>query len=147
MSNYSSDDEKVIDFQIHRLCQSFGTLTKRSDANFTNQFWLTIKCKVLLLIHLFFCQFSQHLQRAPLAQACSLCPIQNSQFKIPLALFRALYRLKKRLSLWCIKGNSEAVLLYFTNCKVVIIFNNTSDTLPPLTQTLKEIHQMKKICE
>jgi len=22
MSNYSSDDEKVIDFQIHRLCQS-----------------------------------------------------------------------------------------------------------------------------
>ena len=34
------------------------------------------------------------------------------QFKIPLALFKALYRLKKRLSLWCIKGNSRAVLLY-----------------------------------
>ena len=38
MSNYSSDDEKVIDFQIYRLFQSFGTLTKCSDANFTNQF-------------------------------------------------------------------------------------------------------------
>ena len=54
----------------------------------------------------------------PLVQAYSLCPIhnshtrptcptrpkiQNSQFIIPLALFRAHYRLKKRLSLWCIK--------------------------------------------
>jgi len=38
MSNCDSDDEKVIDFQIHRLFQSFGTLTKCSDANFTSQF-------------------------------------------------------------------------------------------------------------
>ncbi len=38
MSSCSFDDEKVIDFQIYRLCQSFGTLTKCSDANFTNQF-------------------------------------------------------------------------------------------------------------
>ena len=38
MSNCDSDDEKVIDFHIHRLCQSFGTLTKCSDPNFTNQF-------------------------------------------------------------------------------------------------------------
>ena len=28
MSNCDSDDEKVIDFHIHRLCQSFRTLTK-----------------------------------------------------------------------------------------------------------------------
>ena len=28
MSNCDSDDEKVIDFQIHRIFQSFGTLTK-----------------------------------------------------------------------------------------------------------------------
>ena len=27
MSSCSFDDEKVIDFQIYRLCQSFGTLT------------------------------------------------------------------------------------------------------------------------
>ncbi len=27
MSNCDSDDEKVIDFQIHRIFQSFGTLT------------------------------------------------------------------------------------------------------------------------
>jgi len=38
MSNYDSDDEKVIDFQIHILFQSFGILTKCSDANFTSQF-------------------------------------------------------------------------------------------------------------
>ena len=38
MSSCSFDDEKVIDFQIYRLCQSFRTLTKRSDANFTSQF-------------------------------------------------------------------------------------------------------------
>ena len=54
----------------------------------------------------------------------SLQLVPNSKFKIqnlpiPLALFRAHYRLKKRLSLWCIKENSEAVLLYFTNCKGV----------------------------
>ena len=34
------------------------------------------------------------------------------QFKIPFALFRAHYRLKKRLSLWYIKENSRVVLLY-----------------------------------
>ena len=38
MSNCDSDDEKVIDFHIHRLFQSFGTLKKCSDANFTSQF-------------------------------------------------------------------------------------------------------------
>jgi len=38
MSSCSFDDEKVIDFQIHILFQSFGTLTKCSDANFTSQF-------------------------------------------------------------------------------------------------------------
>ena len=69
----------------------------------------------------------------PLAQACSLCPIQNSQFSprptcptrptihnskfiIPLALFIALYSLKKRFSIWQVKRNSRAVLLYFTDC-------------------------------
>ncbi|GEM_PF-6508692 len=31
---------------------------------------------------------------------------------IPFPLFRAHYRLKKRLSLWCIKENSKAILLY-----------------------------------
>ena len=38
--------------------------------------------------------------------------IHNSQFKIqiPLALFRALYRLEKLFSLWWVKGNSRAVL-------------------------------------
>ena len=45
-------------------------------------------------------------------------PSHNSKFKIhnlpiPLALFKALYRLKKRLSLWCIKGNSRAVIFLF----------------------------------
>ena len=64
----------------------------------------------------------------PLPQAYSLCPIHNSlpvplvplvppvppvpKFTIPLALFRVHYRLKKRLYLWCIKGNSGVVLLY-----------------------------------
>ena len=53
---------------------------------------------------------------------CPTCPtrptcltrptIQNSQFIIPLALFRAHYRLKKRFSLWWVKGNSRVVLLY-----------------------------------
>ena len=38
MSNCDSDDEKVIDFQIHTLFQSFGTLKKCSGANFTSQF-------------------------------------------------------------------------------------------------------------
>ena len=34
------------------------------------------------------------------------------QFIIPLALFRAHYRLKKLFSLWYIKENSRVVLLY-----------------------------------
>ena len=34
------------------------------------------------------------------------------QFKIPFALFRAHYRLEKRLSLWWKKGNSRANLFY-----------------------------------
>ena len=55
----------------------------------------------------------QGLKAPPLAQACSLCPIHNSKFTIPLALFRALYRLKKLLSLWWVKGNSRVVLLYY----------------------------------
>ena len=44
----------------------------------------------------------------PLVPPVSLVP----QFKIPFALFRAHYRLKKRLSLWYIKENSRVVLLY-----------------------------------
>ena len=43
------------------------------------------------------------------------------QFKIPFTLLKVLYRLEKRLSLWCIKENSRAVLFYFTDCKIVII--------------------------
>ena len=47
--------------------------------------------------------------------------IQNSKFTIhnlpiPLALFRAHYRLEKRFSLWCIKKNSRAILLYYIDC-------------------------------
>ena len=38
------------------------------------------------------------------------------QFKIPLALFRAHYRLEKLFSLWCIKENSRAILLYCIDC-------------------------------
>ena len=37
---------------------------------------------------------------SPLARACSSCPIHNSKFIIPFALFRAHYRLKKLFSLW-----------------------------------------------
>ena len=55
-----------------------------------------------------------------LPQVLPVPQIQNSEFKIqnlpiPLALFRALYRLKKRLSLWCIKEISRAILLYYTD--------------------------------
>ena len=39
------------------------------------------------------------------------------QFKIPFALFRAHYRLKKRLFLWCIKENDRLVFC------IVLIFN------------------------
>ena len=72
----------------------------------------------------------------PLAQACSLCPIHNSQFTIHNSQFKihnskftiqnskfkiqnskfkiqnshSHYRLKKRLFLWWVKGNSRAVL-------------------------------------
>ena len=52
-----------------------------------------------------------HSEDIPPAVA-SLQLVPNSKFIIPLALFRALYRLKKRLSLWCIKKNSRAILLY-----------------------------------
>ena len=62
----------------------------------------------------------------PLARACSSCPIQNSEFTIhnlpiPLALFRAHYRLKKLFSLWRVKRNSRVVLFCFTDCKDVMI--------------------------
>ena len=66
----------------------------------------------------------------PLARACSSCPIQNSQFIIPLALFKALYRLKKRLSLWCIKGNSRAVLLYCVDQQVIGILTTHLEHYP-----------------
>ena len=39
------------------------------------------------------------------------------QFKIPFALFRAHYRLKKLFSLWCIKENDRLVFC------IVLIFN------------------------
>ena len=39
------------------------------------------------------------------------------QFKISFALFRALYRLKKLFSLWCIKENDRLVFC------IVLIFN------------------------
>ena len=54
---------------------------------------------------------------------CPTCPtIQNSKFKIhnlpiPFALFRAHYRFKKRLSLWCIKENNRLVFC------IMLIFN------------------------
>ena len=79
--------------------------------------------------------------------ACAQFKIQNSlpvlpvapvpQFTIhnlpiPFALFRALYRLKKLFSLWCIKEISRAILLYFTNC--CYNFNNASDTLPRIKE-------------
>ena len=69
MSSCSFDDEKVIDFHIHRLCPPAGA---------------------------------------------SLQLVPNSEFtiQIPFALFRVLYRLKKHLSLWWRKENSEAILLY-----------------------------------
>ena len=34
------------------------------------------------------------------------------QFKIPFTLLKVLYRLKKRLSLWCIKENNKVALFY-----------------------------------
>ena len=48
-------------------------------------------------------------------------PSHNSKFIIPLALFGAHYRLEKLFSLWCIKENSRAILLYFTDCKAIEI--------------------------
>ena len=88
----------------------------------------------------YMCRVFQY--KTPLAQACSLCQIQNSQFSphptrptcrtrptiqnseftihnlpIPLALFRAHYRLKKCLSLWWIKKISGQLLL-----KIVSLF-------------------------
>ena len=38
------------------------------------------------------------------------------QFIIPFALFRAHYRLKKLFSLWWVKRNSGAILLYCIDC-------------------------------
>ena len=65
----------------------------------------------------------------PTRPTCPTCPtrptcltrpssptIHNSKFIIPLALFRAHYRLEKRLYLWCIKKNSSAILLYCIDC-------------------------------
>ena len=43
------------------------------------------------------------------------------QFKIPFALFRAHYRLKKLFSLWCIKENRTLIILYFTDRKGIEI--------------------------
>ena len=51
--------------------------------------------------------------------ACAQFKIHN--LPIPLALFKALYRLEKLFSLWCIKKNSRAILLYFTDCKAIEI--------------------------
>ena len=66
----------------------------------------------------------------------------NSKFKIhnlliSLALFKALYRLEKRLSLWGIKENSKAILLYFTNCKVVVVLTTHLIHYPPITYTYR----------
>jgi len=41
--------------------------------------------------------------------------VPNSKFIIPFALFKALYRLKKLFSLWQVKRNSRAILLYYTD--------------------------------
>ena len=71
------------------------------------------------------------------------------QFKIPLALFRALYRLEKHLSLWWVKRNSGAVLLYFTDRKSIEILTTHLVHYPilsisPITINLNYIFLYKK---
>ena len=65
------------------------------------------------------------------------------QFIIPLALFRAHYRLKKLFSLWYIKENSRVVLLYYVDfqCRSSLNFSNESPRKLVILCLRKKEHQ------
>ena len=104
-------------------------------------------CFYFLYIHNF-----NHTPRWRKLAACAQFRIQNSQFKIPLALFRAHYRLKKRLSLWYIKENSRVVLLYCVDfqCRSCLNFfqrSKSSRKLVILCVAKKEHQNSGTLCK
>ena len=114
---------------INKWIIPFLSVEKRFSFNKGAQpavYFLDITCIGILLLGFISKSLKKSLNRfchVPLVPALPILPAFSTlspvpfvpfvpQFKIPFALFRAHYRLKKRLSLWYIKENSRVVLLY-----------------------------------